>query len=112
MAHDVCGVSRYEWTRRMPRVNLCNDRSWDPHLAAVHGDHLWTTLQDRRVLVLGLQVLAALKLARPPLLLWSEHRGVRWCYAPHPSGLCRTYNDPLIRLAVGLRLEEMLNDSD
>lgn len=109
MAHDVCGVSRAEWMRQTERQNLCNSRTWCPHEARARGETLWRTLEGRTVVLLGRAVLAALWLQPRPMLLWSVSSGVRWCSVPHPSGLCRDYNDPLVRLAVGLRMEELIS---
>ena len=108
MVHDVCGVSRAEWCRSTDRVNLVDGPWWDPLAAADRGEELWRTLQDRAVVVLGAATRNALRLNPTPALVWSVSRGVRWCWAPHPSGLCREYNDPLVRHVVGLRMEELI----
>jgi hypothetical protein len=109
MVHDVCGVSRAEWCRRTERVNLVDAQLWDAAAGARRGEELWSRWRGRRVVVLGAAVRNALRLERSPVLLWSEREGVRWCWASHPSGLCRDYNDPMVRLVVGLRLEELIH---
>lgn len=108
MVHEVCGVSRAEWCRRTVRVNLLDSQIWDPLAAARRGEELWRTLEDRTVVVLGAATRAALRLNPTPVLSWSVSGGVRWCWVPHPSGLCREYNDPLVRTVVGMRMEELI----
>ena len=108
MVHDVCGISRAEWCRRTERVNLVDAQIWDPLAGARRGEDLWKTLAGRRVVVLGAAPRNALRLNPSPALLWSVSRGVTWCWAPHPSGLCREYNDPVMRYALGCRMEELV----
>lgn len=112
MVSDVCGVSRARWCRLTERVNLLDSTLWDPLAAAARGETLWKTLEDRTVVVLGVSARSALRLDPTPALLWSASRGVRWCWVPHPSGLCREYNDPLVRHVVGLRMEELLERAE
>lgn len=108
MVNEVCGVTRADWCRLTERVNLLENTWWDPLVAARRGEALWKTLEGRRVVVLGAATRNALRLSRPPALVWSVSSGVRWCWAPHPSGLCREYNDPLVRTVVGMRMEELI----
>lgn len=112
MCHDVCGVSRWEFRQSMEFVNLCDARLWCPLAARAKYERVSSGWEGRRVLLLGRAVLGVLRLPAPASgLLWASHAGFRWCYAPHPSGLNRDYNDPLTRLAVGLRLEELCKTS-
>lgn len=91
------------------RRNLLSSRTWDAAAARSESDGLWESLEGRTVLVLGESVRRVLWLNPVPPLLWNERGGVRWCLIPHPSGLNRWYNDPLNRLVVGLRLEELIH---
>lgn len=109
MVHDVCGISRHEWCQRTERVNLLETTWWDPLAAAERGEALWRTWAGRRVVVLGAATRTALRLPPAPALLWSVSSGVTWCWVPHPSGRCREYNDPLARIAVGMRMEELVH---
>jgi hypothetical protein len=72
-------------------------------------------LAGRRVVVLGVQTLAALGWARGEwgVWLWSspglldDHLGTDYCCLPHPSGRCREYNDPtMVALAGRILLGE------
>lgn len=109
MVHEVTGIMRREYKRRTDRRNLLTGRDWDPVAARRESEDLWETLEDRSVLVLGQSVRRVLWLPVEEPLVWREDRGVRWCLVPHPSGLNRWYNDPLNRLAVGLRMEELIH---
>lgn len=113
MAHDVCGMSRAEYLRVFDRRNLLNATKWDPIEARRVAEEigLWKSLEGCSVVVLGQATHSVLWLEAAPPLLWRLHRGVRWCFAPHPSGLNRWYNDPLNRLAVGYRLEELASEA-
>lgn len=110
MVHDVSGVSRAEYCRTFDRRNLINTQWWDPLAARERGEALWRALEGHTVVVLGQATLASMWLPRPLELLWSVSGGVRWCYAPHPSGLNRWYNNPVNRAAVGMRLESLLEE--
>ena len=108
LVHDVCGISRKEWMYSTDRRNLLHARDWDPVAAREESEGLWETLQERQVTVLGRATARVLWLPVTPPLVWREDRGVRWCYMPHPSGLCQWYNTELHRLAAGLRLEDLI----
>jgi len=109
MVSDVCGIGRAEWMRRTERVNLCDTKIWDPRLASAKAERLWPTLRGRRVVLCGRLTQQILRLSDSHRLEWRESDGVTWCWIPHPSGLCREYNDPLMREVVGLRFEELLS---
>lgn len=108
MCHDVCGVSRHEFRRSFEFVNLCDDVVWNPLAARTKYEQLESAWEGRRAVLCGAAVLGVLRLAPPSSgLVWGRTaRDLTWCHVPHPSGLCREYNDPIVRLAVGLRLEE------
>lgn len=107
MANEVCGVSRSEFRRSFEFVNLCDDRLWCPIAARAKYDALESAWAGRRVALLGRAVLGVLWLKAPPYdLRWRVGRPYLWCSLPHPSGLCREYNDETMRRAVGLRLEQ------
>ncbi len=111
MCHDVSNVSRYTYRQSFEFVNLCDGQVWDVGAARAKYEALESAWAGRRVVLCGLAVLGVLRLARPPAgLLWARTaRDLTWCYVPHPSGLCREYNNPLVRLCVGLRLEEEMH---
>lgn len=111
MCHDVCGVSRHQFRQSFEFVNLCDDVVWDAGAARAKFLALESAWAGRRAVLCGLAVLGVLNLARPPAgLIWGRTaRDLTWCWIPHPSGLTREYNDPLVRLCVGLRLEEEMS---
>ncbi len=104
-------ISRTEYMRVFDRRNLLNEKFWDPVRSRRNSEDLWQTLEGHTVLVLGQAVRNVLWLSKEPPLLWRDHRGVRWCSVPHPSGLNRWYNDPENVTAVGMRLEELYEQS-
>lgn len=110
MAHDVCGVSRSEFRRSFEFVNLCDARVWCPIAARRKYDTIESAWEGRRVVLMGAAVLGVLHLQRPSSgLIWQSRAGYRWCSLPHPSGLCREYNNPIVRRVAGLRLEELMS---
>lgn len=112
MLDDVHPTPRALYMRRTERYNVLNARAWDPVAARDVSEDLWSRLEDRTVLVLGQEVRRVLWLPESEPLVWRSDRGVRWCMVPHPSGLNRWYNEQLNRLAVGLRLEELVYSCD
>lgn len=108
MVNDVSGVSRAEYCRLTERVNLVNARAWDPARARETAAGLWSRLEGRRAVILGAATRTSLWLPQVGPASWTVSGGVAWCAVPHPSGLCREYNDPLMRVVVGLMLEEEL----
>ena len=111
MANEVCGVSRAEYCRLTDRRNLLDARTWDARRASERVEDVGTTLQGRRVVVLGRTLARLMWLPETTPATWQ--RGGRfdfeWAYLPHPSGLCRDYNDQTMRLAAGLLLEEEIH---
>ena len=107
MLASVTPVSSEGYMRRFERINLLNETSWDPIRAGHGSQDLWTSLRGRTVLVLGAATRNVLWLVPRPPLLWSESRGVRWCFVPHPSEFNRWYESELNRVMVGLRLEDL-----
>lgn len=111
MVHDVCGVSRAEYCRLTERRNLLDARTWCYRAAAARVEDAWSVLQGRRVIFLGASLRALMWRPVTPPASWrrDEARDVTWSWLPHPSGLCRDYNDPMVRLIAGLHIEEELH---
>lgn len=105
MTNEVCGVPRAQYMRTLHRINLCVGEDYDPTAARDAAEKLWPMLEGTRVILLGDAVRKSCWLPKLELFNWYERDGVKWCQLPHPSGLNRLYNDPLVRLAAGLRLE-------
>ena len=107
MVNEVCGVSRAEYCRLTERVNLLDSRTWDPSAAREGAAARWKALEGRRAVVLGASARNVLWLPAVGPASWSAGPGgVTWAYLPHPSGLCRDYNNHLMRLVAGLLIEE------
>jgi hypothetical protein len=119
MLQDIGAVQfRKEYIDAFDRRNVLNSRTWDKREARTAGPQLWRELSGRTVCLLGREVLAAIGLQQTMPLEWhgpDEFRTgpqpERWCYIPHPSGLNHWYNNSVCRLAVGLRLEQLLEES-
>lgn len=111
MVSDVSGISRAEYCRLTDRRNLLDSTDWDPVAARSGAAALWNDLQGRRVVVLGGSARAVLWLPGTTPASWRTDRGVTWSYLPHPSGLCRDYNDPVMRLIAGLLIEEEIEQA-
>lgn len=107
MLHDVAGSSRREYLDGFDRRNLLTG-VWNAAAARDAARELWSTLNGRRVVLLGQAVVNAANLHRMPPLVWSVSDGVTWCEVPHPSGRNLIHNDQIMRFAVGLLLEEEL----
>lgn len=75
---------------------------WSRLLADVDGDGP----RERVVICCGNQVRDAAGLKTERCVL-DEHR-IGW--VPHPSGMCRAYNDPVVKLEVGRFLVSLLVD--
>lgn len=107
MLNDVGGHSRYRYVRGFSRVNLC-DGEWNPKQAREKYLALWPTLRGQRAILLGKSVLNVTWMDHIPMMSWGTHEDVSWCWIPHPSGMNRLYNDPVLRQIVGMRLEETI----
>lgn len=105
MANEVCGVSRAQYMRTLQRINLCLGATYDGKLARDKVESLGEELRGRRVILMGDEVRRSFWLPKLRLYDWHERDGMLWCQLPHPSGLNRLYNDPVLRMATGLRLE-------
>lgn len=99
-------VSRLDYIRGFCRRNVLAGREWSKAAAREAAPALARELADRRVVVVGVSVLEALRLPRPAGwcvwleseprssgLLETEDRSFTYCLIPHASGRCREYND-------------------
>jgi len=99
-AHEVCAATFEDFERRFEHVDLwatgqlAARQSYEAQASAWAG---------RRVVMVGLAVLAVLWQTRPSSgALWQSHAGYDWCWLPSPL------YGPLEQRVIGLRLEEML----
>lgn len=103
---EINGASLEEFELAFEFVGLCDDGAFCPFAARHKYDALESAWVGRRVVILGALVLGVLYLQRPSSgLIWQSCGGWTWCSLPPPF---YTYDDPLIRRTVGLRLEELM----
>lgn len=87
LCYRILELTPLEYLRRFARINLCVGR-WD--LGAARA--MARSLTDGGVKVLlGKKVCQAFRLPYAPFAVLEEGRYV---VLPHPSGLCRTWNEP------------------
>lgn len=91
MKERAPGVSRKAYMDRFERDNLCFG-TWDDERARQRAQQLERKWHCREVVLLGANVRRAFGI--PTSLLHPFERGSNVFYQlPHPSGLCRWYND-------------------
>lgn len=110
MATARTGISEEEWLAMTDRRNLCVG-GWDLQRAKAQAEEWRPELEQRTVVQLGVSVYGAMRhhshrgMLRMPLE-WQIDRD--WVYIPHPSGLCRSYNDDTIVAAVEIVLADLI----
>ena len=125
MEHDgLAPMSRLDYMTRYDRRNVLNGVIWNMALAKEAGAELAPKLADRVVVLCGVQTLEAMRLTRPSdwcswvegepqgSLLAAQDRSFKYALIPHPSGRCREYNDPALKLKVGRLLLDVLQDAE
>lgn len=99
LCHKVMGLSPEEYLTRFDRVNLCAGE-WDPEAAEQRASELLDARpRGGRVLVLlGRKVAMAFGFSRTDDAFTvsprSDSRRYTYVLLPHPSGLCREWNEP------------------
>lgn len=108
---QLSGMERKEWLRAFRRVNILDTPHWDREAARVSGPEIWSSYGGRRIILLGHGAREAVGLPPVPwiVLQVDERTGTTWRFLPHPSGRCQLYNDPVMREAVRMVLQEMSN---
>jgi hypothetical protein len=86
------GISHVSYMDRFDRINMLNSSLW--RIVVLCGKSVATTLSD------GLKGLSFNINVR-------THRDFQYYLIPHPSGLCREYNDPAMVRRVGELLLEL-----
>lgn len=104
MAANKNGVdlSEADYLARFRRVNLSDAVQFNVHVAKARVPELLESFKFRQVVLCGTRVPTILGLKHTGFHLGPQH-GKEFAYyvIPHPSGLCREYNDPNMREAVG-----------
>jgi hypothetical protein len=106
MVRAISGISREDWLRRTQRNNLLTDtvlpRDYKTG-ARRRADWLQGMIRSRVTILIGQDVADAFGHRSPPLV-WKG----TWAMIPHPSGRNHAYNDPVLRMAVGIFLSDVL----
>jgi hypothetical protein len=106
MVNTVSGISMENWLQRTQRNNLLTDRVLPRDYRAgarERAEWLETMIRNRIVILVGTDATNAFGFRNPPLV-WKG----TWATIPHPSGRNHEYNDPLVRLAVGVFMSDVL----
>lgn len=99
-------ISRLDYINGFERVNLLNSVKWSKADAWAEAEHFPSRYRGRTIVVLGEAVREALEL--PKVLIHPVRRyGCTWRQIPHPSGLCRWYNDPECAELAAIMLAEL-----
>jgi hypothetical protein len=101
-------VMRIHYMQAFDRRNLCAG-GWSRREAREVFEAMRPALEGRTVLLLGEEVRLATGVPRE-LVLPQVLGGVTYRQLPHPSGLCRWYNDEANRELAALLLEEMYEE--
>jgi hypothetical protein len=104
--------------RRNLSYGLLSDRKMQRHRDSKNALAMLATLpQGSTVFLLGKEVLDAFSphLSRSlyPILIHPQViDGITWRWLPHPSGRVTQYNDPVLRILVGMALAEVLRTQE
>lgn len=105
MGEPPTTIRRQDYVEAFDRRNVLSALNWSRREAMVGGLALMDELSGRTIVVFGVQTAEALRLPRLPWGQWGEHyhllEPTRYCVLPHPSGRCREYNDPEMRVLAG-----------
>ena len=88
---NILGLQRVEYMRKYDRQNLCR-LAWSAEHARDKATEILESGRERLVL-LGYRVCRAFRLEFEPFQVLAIGK-VRVATLPHPSGLCRVWNDP------------------
>jgi hypothetical protein len=104
------GLTDHEYLARFDRRNILSQRKWEKREALAAADALIEELRGRRVVILGVETAVIMRLSHLQAFRWQEAPGGgsgQWSRIPHPSGLCREWNDPLVRACAEVFLQEV-----
>lgn len=92
----IMKIPAAQYLREYDRVNLC-PRDWKMKAARERAEEILNRLGLGHwpcVVLLGVKVRTAFGFGALRSFVQMEHRGSRIVLLPHPSGLCREWNDP------------------
>lgn len=117
-------MARRQYMEGYERHNVLYGKVWNTALAKQGAALLAPRLADRIVVICGVQTLGALQLPRPSdwctwvesephaTLFTADDLSFRYALIPHPSGRCREYNDPNLKMKTGRMLLDALQDAE
>lgn len=92
LCNKVLGLTRREYLKRFDRVNLCSGK-WGNYAAQQAALTIkWSEPNPRNVVLLGVRVARAFGYDYPPFTSMLA-KGKNFLILPHPSGLCRIWNE-------------------
>lgn len=91
LATKVMGLTERQYLRRFARMNLCS-RAWNDGEARWRAEELLRSWRGP-IVTLGKKVTASFGVSHEPFTR-RDMGGVVLYILPHPSGRCRTWNDP------------------
>lgn len=115
MAKEYCGLDFVSYLYGFDRINLLAATElkgqWR-NRAKIEARHILPWLKGRHAILLGHDVREAFnsRLSTPierTLIHPQVVDGVTWRWLPHPSGRVICYNDPTMRMLVGMLLTEL-----
>lgn len=108
------GLTDEEYLARFDRRNILSQRKWEKREALAAADVLREELGPRRVVLLGVEVAAIMRLpvSYAPFIWRRTEAGGWWAGLPHPSGRCREWNDLLVRACAEVFLQELACHED
>lgn len=109
---QMSGLSRSEYLRLFDRQNLISGRAWNEAEARAARPELRERLAGRTVVLLGSPVNSAMRAGTDhelaPIFVWRPDGHGGWmAKVPHPSGLNRQYNQPLVRECLAIFMQEL-----
>lgn len=107
MATARLGLDIQQWRAYAARVNACLGSQWRPQEARPFVEGLVATSgEGYSIVCCGREIATMAGCPESPLEWRRLSSGCEVAYLPHPSGLCRWYNDPVHLAAAEIFLEE------
>lgn len=89
----IMGLDPHDYIRRFDRRNLC-PQEWSMRVAREAAEQLMSTSAGRTIVLLGSKVCSAFDVSFEPNNILNNLGSSRFVILPHPSGLCRLWNQP------------------
>lgn len=102
-------TSRHDFLDMFDRMNVLQEPAWDQKAARMQAPRVLTEMRGRRSFVFGFKTSDALGLKRTQgldFVLFDIDPTIEYVVLPHPSGMCRAYNDSCFKQSVGRMLLE------